>query len=157
VLEPRPAIGRPPFQGDGFSIQEIGDRSVLSLATASPPAEWPEPGNSTDWQGGRLIRLGPDQGFWLGGQAIDPPDGFYITDQSDSWAIVALKGDNALRVMERLCPLDLARWPIGAAARSMLEHLAVIVVKSGDTEFELLSPRSTALDFWHALTTTRLG
>jgi len=76
-----------------------------------------------------------------------------VTDQSDSWVVLEVSGERSHDVLERICPIDLhdSQFPDGAVARTMMEHLSVIVVRSSN-RFVLLSPRSSADSFRHALT-----
>lgn len=77
-----------------------------------------------------------------------------ITDQTDAWATVALSGDQACAVLERVCALDLSAsvFPTGSAARTTMEHLNVVVAAFAPTPtFVLASPSSSAESFWHAL------
>jgi len=78
----------------------------------------------------------------------------YLTDQSDSWAILDVQGPLALPAMERICMLDLESMTSTQVARTMMEHLSVIVEKSGQHHLILYSPRSSAADFLHAVTTS---
>ena len=84
-----------------------------------------------------------------------------MTDQSDSWAVLALSGIEARQILERICPIDCsaAAMPIGTTARTMMEHLGVIITRRPDTDdgapcFWLFSARSSAASFLHAITTT---
>ena len=80
----------------------------------------------------------------------------YSSDQSDAWAMLRLDGPDSRRVLERLCPLDLHpdSFPEGAVARSLVEHLGVIVLREAQNAFLLLSPRSSARDFLHEIEIT---
>ncbi len=66
-----------------------------------------------------------------------------LTDQSDAWAGLTLTGPGARDVLARLVPLDLDRavFPPGTAARSLLRHVALLLVAT-EEGFELLIPRS---------------
>lgn len=77
-----------------------------------------------------------------------------VTDQTDAWATVAVSGEKACAVLERVCALDLspAVFPAGSAARTTMEHLNVIIAAVETTPtFVLASPSSSAESFWHAL------
>ncbi|MFK8081622.1 MAG: hypothetical protein AB8B97_15155 [Granulosicoccus sp.] len=78
----------------------------------------------------------------------------YLTDQSDSWAVLDVQGPLTLRAMERICMLDLDSLSTLQVARTTMEHLSVIVEKSGHHHVRLYSPRSSASDFLHAVTTS---
>ena len=80
----------------------------------------------------------------------------YYTDQSDSWAMLRISGPRARSILERVCPLDLHQdvFAVGAVARTMMEHLAVIILRTDKDAFLLMSPRSSASSFLHTLETT---
>ena len=82
-----------------------------------------------------------------------------MTDQSDSWAVLALSGPRTRQTLERICPIDCgaAAMPVGSTARTMMEHLGVIITRrpdtgDGDACFWLFSARSSAASFLHAIT-----
>ncbi len=77
-----------------------------------------------------------------------------ITDQSDAWARIKLRGPACYTVLERLCPLDLhpSVFPPGHVARTVMAHLGVqIMAISGEPEFVFLTPSSSAQSFWTTL------
>lgn len=78
----------------------------------------------------------------------------YLTDQSDSWAVLDIDGALTITAMERICMLDLASYTSSQVARTTMEHLSVIVEKQGDERVRLYSPRSSAASFLHAVTTS---
>ena len=82
-----------------------------------------------------------------------------MTDQSDSWVILALSGLNSRQTLARICPIDCSAsaMPIGTTARTSMEHLGAIITRrpdEGDHQpcFWLLSARSSAASFLHAIT-----
>lgn len=81
-----------------------------------------------------------------------------MTDQSDSWVVLALAGSLVHQTLERICPIDCSAsaMPIGTAARTIIEHLGAIILRRPDdgdnTCFWLLSPRSSATSFLRAVT-----
>lgn len=80
----------------------------------------------------------------------------YTTDQTDVWLRLELSGPLARTALERLCPLDLhdSAFPMGAAARTVMEHMGAILIRTGEDRFLLLSASSSARSFRHALETT---
>lgn len=90
----------------------------------------------------------------------DDPDSraptLYLNDQSDSWVMLRVAGAGVRRALERLCPLDLHpdAFAPGAVARTVMEHLAVIVLHEAEDTFVLLSPRSSAASFLHEIETS---
>jgi len=82
-----------------------------------------------------------------------------MTDQSDSWAVMELCGLEARQTLERICPIDCSAgaMPVGTTARTMMEHLGVIITRRPNTDdgepcFWLFSARSSATSFLHAIT-----
>lgn len=116
-----------------------------------------------DRVGARILGMQPDQLFIL----FEPPDpdraaatvaaalgpAGYVTDQSDSWAMLRIAGAGVRAALERICMLDLddAAFPEGRVARTVMEHLAVIILRDGPDSFLLMSPRSSARSFLHAV------
>jgi sarcosine oxidase subunit gamma len=84
-----------------------------------------------------------------------------MTDQTDGWGILTLSGPKTITTMEQVSPvdMDITAFPVGAVARTVLEHVDGIVVrqKAKDGEihrFMLLSQRSSAASFLHSITAT---
>ena len=68
------------------------------------------------------------QGQWLViGAAMTETPSAVVTDQSDAWACLELRGPLASDVMSRLCPLDVATMEIGQTARTELAHMMASV------------------------------
>lgn len=145
--------------GGAAALQE----AMTSAYGASPPAC----GNSIRSKDGTVHFLGmqPDQFFALfdfeGNDAVGAVAGFlgeagYYTDQSDSWAMLRLSGPHARDALERICPLDLApgEFPPGQVARTVMEHLGAIILYEDEDNFFLMSPRSSAASFLHAVETS---
>ena len=83
-------------------------------------------------------------------------DTAYCTDQSDSWVSLEVSGPLATSALERICPVDLhpAVFPVGAVARTTMEHLGVIITRTDDEQFLMMSATSSANSFLHAITTS---
>ncbi len=80
----------------------------------------------------------------------------YLSDQSDSWVFLRISGGKALQVLERICPIDLHPdcFAVGSVARTSMEHLGVIIMRESEDCYLLLSPRSSAQSFLHAVETS---
>lgn len=141
---------------------------ALKSIKSSLGAQWPKTGHSTSSADGvyRLLGLQPDQIFVLlstpsgnDGQSVKLPTldtSAYITDQSDSWAGLCIEGESAVLALERICPIDLhpSVFAIDQVTRTIMEHLAVIILREAENRFLLLSPASSANSFLHALKTS---
>ncbi len=114
----------------------------------------PEPGTFAEKKTARIIWTGRDQAFLM---RADCPalEGAAVTDQSDGWAVLGLSGMAAVDVLARLVPVDLrlAGCPVGTAQRSQLNHMNVVILRTGDHAFEILVFRSMARTAWHELET----
>lgn len=114
-------------------------------------------------QGESLLGLQADQCFMVASTLQNDPvnalaaqlaDTAYLSDQSDSWAILELDGPCALPALERICTIDLdeAVFLTDSMARTSMEHLSVIIERPTSSLFRLYSPRSSAQSFLHAVT-----
>lgn len=115
----------------------------------------PEPNSFAGKKGARIVWTGREQAFLMG---VEPPalEAAALTDQSDGWAALALSGAGAVEVLARLVPVDLrlAAFPVGRALRTQLNHMNVVVLRTGDHAFEVLVFRSMARTAWHEMETT---
>jgi len=167
-------------QDDGVSLSEVTDHVLVSIAVplggatalhnimlSKFGAGLPECGCSTVATDGefRFLGMQQDQAFALlqfrdGHAAREISEKLaetaYCTDQSDSWAMLQISGPRARMALERICPLDLHQdvFALGAVARTTMEHLAVIILRTQQDGFLLMSPRSSAKSFLHALETS---
>jgi sarcosine oxidase subunit gamma len=145
----------------------LGGAAALEQALrAGFGAAVPAPGASTRSADGgtRFLWMAPDLVFAV--FEHDAPDAArlvaarldtaYLTDQTDAWVALRIAGPAVRAALERICPLDLhpAAFPEGRAARTVMEHLAVIILREGPDAFLLLSARSSADSFLHAVETS---
>lgn len=77
-----------------------------------------------------------------------------VTEQTGGWARFDLDGPACLAALERLVPLDLAALTGPAAARTLAEHMGVLVLcHTPGRAFSLLGARSSAAALHHAIMT----
>lgn len=114
---------------------------------------FPSPGQVTALGAGRLIWAGRDMAFLMGVEAPDLAGLAAVTDQTDGWVWVTLDGPSTVDVLARLCPLDVrpAAFPVGTSARSVLQHLPALLVRTGPESFQIASFRSMAGTLVHEL------
>lgn len=74
-----------------------------------------------------------------------------ITEQTDAWVRFDLSGPGLARVLERLSNFDVAKAPMGAATRTVMEHLGCYLIKRSETLVTVYGPRSSAQSLQHAL------
>ena len=154
-----------------IAAPHLGERKLKSVLKNTLGIDLPKPGFSSRSETTpdiTLMSVGRDQWFvrfletekssvdWV----VDAVGNYAaITDQSDSWAQIELSGISARMSLECVLPVDTdpSVFPEGAVSRTILEHLGVIVTRQpndadGDYCFLLMSPRSSAKSFLHALT-----
>ena len=143
-----------------------GEEAAVKAIKSGLGAALPEPGTSVLTKDDmRLVRLGPDQAFAL--FTHPTPDAephlqdrlkgkAYTTDQTDVWTGLIVAGPAARTALERICPVDLHpdAFSEGAAARTVMEHLGVLIIRTGPDEYLLLSASSSAGSFLHAVETS---
>lgn len=144
-----------------------GEKAALAAIRAGYGADLPPPGASVTAprDGARLLRLAPDLAFVLFERATPDAeaavaahlgDAAYLTDQTDTWCALELSGPTSRAALERICPIDLhpRAFAEGDVARTAMEHLSVIVLRTGRDSFLLLSASSSAASFLHAVETS---
>ncbi len=165
---------------DGVHLNAPADLAIVSFALplgqdaaakkaikAAYGVALPEVGHTISTKDGAilLVRLSLDQGFVL--FAHPTPDAephvsrllkgaVYTTDQTDVWAALGLSGPRSRTVLERICPIDLhpGAFAEGAAARTSMEHLGTLIIRTNADTFLLLSASSSAKSFLHAVETS---
>lgn len=180
TLAARPALGGITHAVAGLSIAEVTDFSLVSLAVPQGGAEplaaglragfgldRPAPGASDVSPDGRhrLLWTAPDQMLLLTMPGLSRPveataraigGTAYLTDQSDAWAALRLSGRGVAAALERMVPVDTASeaFPPGRVARTVTEHIGIILVREENGDILLLSARSSARSLLQAVMTT---
>lgn len=166
LIEKTPCEGLLPVSAEGTGLSELlpgritsvapfkGKERAVSTALKTLGLSFPGPGKTVAKGGASAVWTGRGQAVLLG---AGPPEGLSeiaaVTDQSDGWAAMRLEGAQAEAVLARLVPLDLrtGAFKKGAAARSALGHIPMIVIRSGAAAFDILVFRSMAASAVHEL------
>jgi len=161
---------------DGMSVTEVTDQEIVAIASAMGDEKafasqfhkhfgktLPKPGKVINVKGGHCMWTAPDQ-YWLflNGENINADrdiaakfgESAYTTLQTDGWAQINLSGPRTLHMLERFVPLDIAGFKVGDATRTRAHHLPIVIARIGEDEYRLISPRSSAGSFIHALEAT---
>lgn len=179
TLRAAPILGGIDIAKAGCRLVERDDLALVSLAiplggrTAVQKAlqagfglDLPGPvATTTGTDGLRALQTAPDQLMLVFVHPTPDAERFvaektggagYTTDQTDAWVRLDLSGAAAVTALERLCPLDLhqTRFPPGSAARTAMEHIGTIIIRTAADRFLLLSASSSARSFLHAFETT---
>ncbi|SLN56880.1 Sarcosine oxidase, gamma subunit family [Roseovarius albus] len=140
---------------------------VLKAIKTAYGAELPDAGKSVLSKDGtvRLVRLGADQAMVIFTHAT--PDAeptvqaklkgtAYTTDQTDVWVGLELSGPTSRDALHRICPLDIHpdAFAVNDSARTVMEHLGTLLIRTGDDTYLLLSASSSAKSFLHAMETS---
>ena len=114
---------------------------------------WPAPGTSQTSKAGSILWTGADQAFLIGADPAGLGASAALTDQSDGWARMRLAGPDAEKVLARLVALDLrtAACPVGEVRRSGLNHMPMVLWRSGEDAFEIFVFRSMAATAVHEM------
>jgi len=165
---------------DGVSLAEITNRAIISIATPAGGeahlakavksafgTTLPNIGGSqsSTFSNGQFLGLQQGQTFFV--FEHDAPNALeivaeqlkdvaYLSDQTDSFVMLTISGKNARLALERICLIDLHpdAFSIGRVARTSMEHLSVIIQRTAEDAFLLMSPRSSAQSFLHVLETS---
>lgn len=160
----KPALDAAPVTKAGVTLAIVDPGPITSVALFPGGAKvaakglktlgltFPDPNTFTAKGPARLVWTGREQAFLMG-TPVPPLEGAAITDQTDGWAGFSLSGPGAEAVLARLVALDLraAVFPEGRATRAGLNHMALILLRTGAEAFELYTFRSMARTAWHEL------
>lgn len=140
----------------------LGQEDKAEKAITAAFGALPDVGQSSLNKGYRLLRMGLDQAFVMFDCATPDAEpkvaaalkgAAYTTDQTDAWCILELSGPRARDVLERICMVDLHpdAFATGALARTIMEHMGAVVVRSEAETYLLMSASSSAKSFAHAV------
>ena len=84
-------------------------------------------------------------------EKLDAPA--YYTDQSDTWAMIRVKGPRSRDVLERICPINIDKdvFSVGNVSRTVMEHIGTIIFRDEDDSYVLLTMRSFGRSMLHAI------
>ena len=151
-----------------FVAEPLGGRSELERALAGKfGLRLPAPGASSLSDNGkaRMIWLATGQ-FLIVFESGEFPetrriaeelgDSAHVGEQTDNWVGLRLSGAAAEEVLERICPVNIAKeaFPVGSVARTAMEHMGAIAIREANDGFLLLSSSSSAKSFLHAVQTS---
>ena len=81
---------------------------------------------------------------------------FYVTDQTGGWCAIRVQGERVLKMLERICPLNLSLevFAIGDVKRTVMDHLNVIIFRVTEKSFILFSASSSSGSFLKSIETS---
>jgi heterotetrameric sarcosine oxidase gamma subunit len=133
-----------PFAGQADAVSKALEKAA---GCALPPAGHFARNGAT-----RVVWSGLDQWFVMSPEAV-AVQGAALTDQGDAWACVAVSGRDARDVLGRLVPIDLRPgvFEVGRAARTLLGHMACMLLREEADRYVILVFRSMAASAAHDL------
>ncbi len=140
-----------------------GDDALTAALKSGWSLDMPTPTATTTSGDTRAIRTSPDQMLLAFPHATPDADPHvqsklngagYTTDQTDSWVVLEISGPDTMAALERICPLDLAKFEVNDAGRTVMEHMGAFIVRLGTDRFLLMSASSSAASFLHAVETS---
>ena len=147
---------RLPMTLTGCTLRALPPVRITSIAPYPGQADalrarlggFPAPGEVVRVQGIDLVWAGRDLAFAFGD---DLPDGLdahcAISDQSDGWCGFALEGAGSEPLLARRLPFDLRKMTAPASARSVIDHLPVLLLRRNSNSFELWGWQSMIQSF----------
>ena len=142
-----------------LALPRKGEAAARKAISAHFGASAPNPTKSTVSKDkrNRLVQMQPDQIFAMVEGRVKATKTLnskaYVSDITDGWVQLRVKGALAHAALERLSKVDLrdASFPVDASARTDLEHMGGLIVKEGKDQYLLLSASSSAHSFLHAI------
>lgn len=106
---------------------------------------------------GGIACLGPDE--WLmrasAGTTVPMGEGLAVavTDVSERSICLIVEGQRSAEILMTGCPLDLDKFAVGRATRTIFETVEIIVIRETEDRFHVEVWRSFSSWLWTALTT----
>ncbi len=106
---------------------------------------------------GDVACLGPDEWLWrsAAGRRLSAPHGtpVAVVDVSERSTCLIVEGPRAATLLQSGCPLDLDRFVVGRATRTIYETVEIILFREAEDRFQVEVWRSFAPWLWQALST----
>lgn len=173
LIAKTPASGLLPLTIGSVELREVECGQLTSLAhfkgkekalsqalKIAHGAVLPSPNRTTGKEGARVIWFGLNHVLLIG-PVPDMKLAEYaaMTDQSDAWTAVQLRGAKAVDVLARLVPVDLraTQFKRGHTVRTDLMHMTASITATAANAFLILVFRSMAQTLVHDLKTAMEG
>ena len=146
-----------------IAIPLNGEKNLSAAISKAWGISLPTPAVSSVKNEMRVLSTAPDQILLIFPHAIPDAEQIiqqnldsagYTTDQTDVWTVLEISGPDVISALERLCPLDAPSMPVNGSARTVMEHMGAIIVRTSPENFLLLSASSSARSFLHAVETS---
>jgi sarcosine oxidase gamma subunit len=151
---------RLPMTLTGCTLHALPRVRITSIAPYPAQADalrarlggFPVPGEVVTLQGIDLVWAGRDLAFAFGDNLPDGMDAFCaLSDQSDGWCGFELTGTGAEALLARRLPFDLRNMAAPSVARSVMDHIPVLVIRWAWDRFEIWVWRSMDHSFFQQI------
>lgn len=106
---------------------------------------WPAPGVAESGDAASCCWAGLGTAFLIG---PDPDPGLAqfagVSDQSDAWVVIDVRGPQLQDLFARVTPIDLAAFTVGRTARTLCQHVPVSIIGLPEGGFRVMAFRSMA-------------
>lgn len=161
VLTRNNPVPATPYLTDGVTISLAPPMARYSLRARQRQAleallgvKMPERIGATE---GGIACLGPDEWLMRAAAGTSIPQGgglaIAVTDVSERSVCLIVQGPEAAQILMSGCPLDLDRFAVGRATRTIYEAAEIILIRESQDCFHVEIWRSFASWLWTALTT----
>jgi len=153
------ALPDAPLSADGVRLALAAEHTRFSLRARDPAVLEGLLGRKLPAKIGESLDgvacLGPDEWVALlpAGTLLPLGEGLpvSVTEVSSRALGFVVEGPRAVELITSGCPLDVAKFPIGRATRTVFETVEIVVWRTGEARFHLEVWRSFAPWLWHAL------
>jgi sarcosine oxidase subunit gamma len=157
MIEPLPRhepIASPAARHPSVTIALGGPRTRFSLRTRTPAGLPRAMLTTAPFGDGTALCLGPDEWLLILPDASPAPmvEGVHaLTDISHRNVAIEVDGPGAVALLQTGCALDLRRFPVGKATRTLFEGVEIILWRTGKARFHVETWRSFATHLWAVL------
>jgi len=156
----RPALeGKQPIRRNGVSLEARPEGTLLHLLAGPSVSDLPE--FSVHAAGLSLRPVSPGQWFAVGDAALPHAElqaqasslkaEADVVDQSHGRIRIVVRGPMATPVLAKGTAVDLAAFPVGHSATTLIGHIAAHVTRIDEDAFELIVLRGFAESLWDEL------
>ncbi|MEL7212732.1 MAG: sarcosine oxidase subunit gamma [Pseudomonadota bacterium] len=131
------------------------EKLVSDALKAAYGTAFPAPNRTAAKGDARLIWSGRGQALMLG--VVPQVEGAALTDQSDAWCCVEIAGSGVEHALARVTPIDTCAMKRGHIARTLVQHVSVVLTRTGTDRFEVMAMRSMAKTLVHDLERAMTG
>lgn len=161
LIAKTPAEGLLPYEAAQSTLNELALGKITSIApfkgrgddvAAALGSALPKVGRSAGKAGQEIIWFSQGQFLALGQNVPESLKTVAaVTDQSDAWCALGLKGAQSEDILARLVPIDLRQstFKRGHTARTLMGHMPLHITRTGNDAFRLMCFRSMAITMVH--------